>query len=57
MNEEFNFENNAKESFKFFINEDGNLSLNVRNNNEIIASFIIEKEESEELRNYLNWVS
>lgn len=52
--EEFVFKNNAGEEFKFFINEKGNLSLNIRENEELIACFIIEYYEFDKMKNYLN---
>jgi len=53
--EEFVFNNNAKEQFKFFINESGEMALNIRDEKkELIACFILEDDELENLKTFLN---
>ncbi len=52
--EEFTFTNNAGEQFKFFINESNELALNIRDGKELIACFILNIEERDNLRAFLN---
>jgi hypothetical protein len=53
--EEFIFINNAKEEFKFFINESREMALNIRDEKkELIACFILEHDELENLKTFLN---
>jgi len=51
--EDYTFTNNAKEQFKFFLNEDDKLVLNIRFENELIAAFILSLKEREDLIKYL----
>lgn len=52
--EEFTFTNNAKEQFKFFINESGQIALNIRYEKELIACFILSDNELDNLKTFLN---
>ncbi len=52
-NEEYNFKNNAKEEFKFFLDEEDVLHLNIRFEKELIACFTLSDDETKELMEYL----
>lgn len=52
--EEFVFNNNAKEQFKFFVNESGEMALNIRDEKELIACFILSDHELDNLKTFLN---
>lgn len=46
---EYNFQNNAKEKFKFFLDEKNQPCLNIRDKKELIACFILDKDEFSDL--------
>lgn len=46
---EYNFQNNAKEKFNFFLDEKNQPCLNIRDEKELIACFILDKEEFSDL--------
>lgn len=53
--EDFIFINNAKEQFMFFVNESGEMALNIRDEKkQLIACFILEDPELENLKTFLN---
>lgn len=55
--EDFYFINNARESFKFFIDYDGWIRLNVSLKSDLLASFRLNKCESQKLSEWLNgWI-
>ena len=45
----YKFKNNAREEFNFFLNEDGKVRLDIKFEQELLASFLLSKEEVDNL--------
>lgn len=54
---EYNFQNNAKEKFKFFLDEKNQPCLNIRDEKELIACFILDKYDLTQLTKVLKRIN